>query len=551
MPSVRHLLPGVLLLALLAVPESGTGSAAEVPLAAAQRIGSTVDGQPVVVRHQRGSAAATQRVLVIGSLRGDQRAGHKVVRALRRAGPPPSVDLWTIRTLNPDAVSAGSRRNSRGVDLARNFPLRWAAGPGAGPSAASEPETRALLRFVREVRPQTVVLLDGGRRVVVSSTWASRWWGRALAEAAGRPYVRTRCPGGCRGSLVRWADAQPSTRAARIGVPRTLGRRAAASVAAAVLDVAVTRPAAGSTPGPTAPGGAPFLPYTAGSYFRSPAASPIDAAATTSFRAFMHSHREQAGTAFPLIRGVGGNRWGTAYAEGTAADPVWRLTGSLPSEVGILATKGFHAPEWFGAMLTGTGDSPFVVVDRGQGRTVWGARSKVVGDHLIHVSSAGLFEHASNGLDKRNPASNSRVNFRSRGAIPDAMVIRRDLVDWGLAHGSDLGHVLHLFMVETDSSAGHRHPMVGSESGNSGWGAEGQRIAIDPAVDLTTRGLSPEALVIARTLQRYGAYIGDNAGGPTSLKAEQENGVRDVWGGRLKADSLSGITWDDFVVLTH
>jgi hypothetical protein len=175
----------------------------------------------------------------------------------------------------------------------------------------------------------------------------------------------------------------------------------------------------------------------------------------------------------------------------------------------------------------------------------------VVGDHLVHVASAGLFEHASNGLDKRNPLSNSTLNFRSRGAIPDAMVIRRDLVDWGVAHGTDLGHVLHLFMVETDSSAGHRHPMVGSEAGTSGWGAEGQRIAIDPSVDLTTRGLSPEALVIARTLQRFGAYIGDNAGGPTSLKAEQENSVRDVWGGRLKADSLHGITWDDFVVLTR
>jgi len=210
---------------------------------------------------------------------------------------------------------------------------------------------------------------------------------------------------------------------------------------------------------------------------------------------------------------------------------------------------GFHAPEWFGDVLTGTSDSPFVVIDRAQGWSVWGAKSRVVGEHLIEVGAAGLFEHASNGLDRRNPASTSALNFRSRGAIPDAMVIRRDLVNRGVATGGDLGHVLHLFLVETDSAAGYQHPMVGAESDKHGWGAEGQRIAIDQTVDLTTRGLSPEALVIARTLQRYGAYIGDNSGGPSALKAEQENGVRSVWDGRLTADALKGLTWDDFIVL--
>jgi hypothetical protein len=555
MPSLRPVLPGVLALALLAIPQSGASSTSVAEPAAADRIGRSVDGQPILARHQ-GSRTGPQRILVVGSLHGDQVRGHAVVRALRHAALPASVQLWTIRSLNPDGVSAGHPRNSHGVDLGRNFPLRWTPGPGAGPAAASEPETRLLMRFIRKIRPQTVVLLDGGDRVGISTTSASRWWGRAVAAAARAPYRQTRCPGRCHGAPARWLDALAGTRAAVISLADDTGAARVRAIAGALLEVAVTRPAPDGTattppaPPPPAPG-SPFLPYTAGSYFRTPAPAAVDIAATTSFRAFMKSDPDQAGTPYPLIRGVAGNSWGTTYAEGTAADPVWRLTGSVPSEVGILATKGFHAPAWFGQMLSGTGDSPFVVVDRAHGWSVWGSRSKVVGDHLVHVASAGLFEHASNGLDKRNPLSNSTLNFRSRGAIPDAMVIRRDLVDWGVAHGTDLGHVLHLFMVETDSSAGHRHPMVGSEAGNSGWGAEGQRIAIDPSVDLTTRGLSPEALVIARTLQRFGAYIGDNAGGPTSLKAEQENSVRDVWGGRLKADSLHGITWDDFVVLTH
>jgi hypothetical protein len=299
---------------------------------------------------------------------------------------------------------------------------------------------------------------------------------------------------------------------------------------------------------PVSPGG-PFLPYGAGSYFRTPVSGTVDTAATAAFHAFMRTHPDQQNWAYPLIRGVGGNGWGTAYAAGSASDPVWRLTGSVPAEVAVLRTQGFHAPEWLGSVLTGTSDSPFVVLDRATGWTVWGAKSAVVGDHLISVGAAGLFEHASNGLDRRNPAATSRLNFRSRGAIPDAMVIRKDLVDWALPRNGDLGHVLHLFFVETDSSAGFRSPMVGAESGKAGWGAEGTRIAISPAVDLESRGLSPAALVVARTLQRYGAYLGDNAGGPSSLKAEQENAGHPVWGGALRSDSLRGITWDDFVVV--
>jgi hypothetical protein len=91
--------------------------------------------------------------------------------------------------------------------------------------------------------------------------------------------------------------------------------------------------------------------------------------------------------------------------------------------------------------------------------------------------------------------------------------------------------------------------MVACESGKYGFGAEGERIAIDPAVDLSSRGLSPAGLVVARTLQRYGCYIGDNAGRESTLKAEQDTTARPVWKGRLGQDSLAGLRWDDFVVL--
>jgi hypothetical protein len=92
--------------------------------------------------------------------------------------------------------------------------------------------------------------------------------------------------------------------------------------------------------------------------------------------------------------------------------------------------------------------------------------------------------------------------------------------------------------------------MVGDESGKFGWGAEGTHIAINPRTDLRTRGLSPAGLVVARTLKRHGCYLGDNSGSSSSLKAEQTSSTRNPWAGlNFHQESLTGITWDDFVVL--
>ncbi|WP_151082781.1 hypothetical protein [Nocardioides cynanchi] len=274
-----------------------------------------------------------------------------------------------------------------------------------------------------------------------------------------------------------------------------------------------------------------------------------DPARTAAFRTFMATFPDQRSYAYPRISGTGANRWGTAYAMSTAADPLWKLTGGVTSICSSLATVGFHAPDWLGSVLTGTTDSPFCVVDLGSGITVFGTKASVVAPRTISVQSAGVTYHSSNGLHRKDPLSNDTRNFTSRGRISEAMVIRSDLVDYGIAHGTDLGHVLHLFLAETSSSDGYRHPMVACEGGKNGFGAEGERLAIDPAVDLTSRGLSPAGLVVARTLQRYGCYIGDNAGRESMLKAEQETPAHPVWNGRLCQDSLAGLRWDDFLVL--
>jgi hypothetical protein len=294
----------------------------------------------------------------------------------------------------------------------------------------------------------------------------------------------------------------------------------------------------------------PFRPYTAHSYFKRPATGDaVDVSRTRAFRHFMRTFHDQAGTRHPTISGVGGSDWGMAYAMGSQHDPVWKLTGTMQSECDTLRTRGFHAPAWFGSVLTNTDDSPFCVIDRASGFTVFGAVAGVAGHRLIHVQSAGITHHRSNGLTGVNPHSDDKHNFTGRGRITDAMVIRRDLVEYGIAHHTGLGHVLHMYMTETRSADGFRNPMVSCESGQHGFGAEGERIKIRSHIDLRKRGLSPAGLVIARTLQQHGCYFGDNAGGPSTFKAEQENHHHPVWHGLLRKDSLRGITWDDFVVL--
>ena len=277
----------------------------------------------------------------------------------------------------------------------------------------------------------------------------------------------------------------------------------------------------------------------------------VDAARTTSFRSFMKTHPDQKQIPYPRFTGLDGNQWGTTTHVSTASDPVWRLKNPR-RETQVLATQGFHMADAVAQRVpTGTQDRPFLIVDPVFGYSLFCA--DVVPDRAtrtITVSASAVFHHSSNGLDKRNPRSNDARNFASRGRIPDAMAIRPDLLKAGIANGTGLGHVLHAFFVETLTSAGHVHPMVGSEGDKVGWGAEGDRIAIRSTLDLKARGLTDAALVIARTLQTHGAYLGDNSGSSTMLKGVQTTPTYNPYAGtNMKADCLKALTWDDFVVL--
>jgi len=159
-----------------------------------------------------GDPDATRKALVVGSIHGDETEGHEIVRRLRRSHrDTPGVQLWVVTSVNPDGVEAGTRKNARGVDLNRNFSYRWRGGvsPSSGyypgPHPFSEPESRAVRRLARRLKPRVTI-------------WYHQPWGQVLAPCHGparkqRRYARIahlpleRCRGQrLRGTATSWQN---------------------------------------------------------------------------------------------------------------------------------------------------------------------------------------------------------------------------------------------------------------------------------------------------------------------------------------------------------
>jgi murein peptide amidase A len=152
----------------------GTAEAAEASAVPRHRelIGHSLRGREIYA-YRFGPADAASRFLVVGQMHGDEMAGCFVVRRyLFDLAPPRGVQFWVVPTINPDGRAAGRRTNARGVDLNRNFETsdwhRQGRGTAywSGPHPASEPETRAMQRFLTGLRPYTVVSMHQPLRCV-------------------------------------------------------------------------------------------------------------------------------------------------------------------------------------------------------------------------------------------------------------------------------------------------------------------------------------------------------------------------------------------------
>ncbi len=170
----------------------------DVPLNTDIEFGRSVDGVPLnFYRRQVGKNGA--RVLVVGCIHGDEAVGTRIIDILRDMPLEGNLDLWTVRTINPDGQQRGIRQNARGVDLNRNFPINWQkiGNPDdwqySGPAPASEPEVRAIIKLGKLVKPDFLIWYHQDYFRIGPGTGHEGRVRAMYAEMVGLPLVKLDC----------------------------------------------------------------------------------------------------------------------------------------------------------------------------------------------------------------------------------------------------------------------------------------------------------------------------------------------------------------------
>jgi protein MpaA len=206
--------------------------------------GHSVLGARIVAR-RLGDSGDGPRVLVIGAIHGNERAGIAIVRRLEHDAASRHVQLWVVDDLNPDGARANTRGNAHGVDLNRNFAWRWRprTAPGttyyAGTGPLSEPESRFARLVILKLRPDVTIWFHQSETAVDVSS-GSRPIEARFARRVALPLRRLiRYPG----SATTWqAHRFPKATAFVVELPPgVLKARAARAYARAVLALARNR----------------------------------------------------------------------------------------------------------------------------------------------------------------------------------------------------------------------------------------------------------------------------------------------------------------------
>ena len=195
----------------------------------ARTIGRTVKKRGILA-FRLGQPGAKRKVVILGAMHGNETGPSRIIYNLRDGRPINGADIWVIPQYNRDGVVRHTRQNAHGVDLNRNYPRNWKKMGGAtnsGPSAASEPETKAIMAFLRKVRPNYVVSfhqpLNGvGRTVGRGSSFVQR-----LHRGLHLPVKSFNCSGECHGTMTEWFNANFSGVAVTVEYGRGVSRKQA------------------------------------------------------------------------------------------------------------------------------------------------------------------------------------------------------------------------------------------------------------------------------------------------------------------------------------
>lgn len=135
--------------------------------------------------------------LLLAGVHGDEIEGVEVAQSilegLLEEHPFEHVGVVVWPEANPDGVAGMTRCNANGVDLNRNLPTKdWTPevkNPRypPGPSAGSEPESKALLALIDQIKPVAILSAHSYAKAMVNSNGPARPWAEGLSALCGAP----------------------------------------------------------------------------------------------------------------------------------------------------------------------------------------------------------------------------------------------------------------------------------------------------------------------------------------------------------------------------
>ena len=144
------------------------------------------------------------KVLVFAGIHGEEAETTMALSRALRQLPEPSPHCAVVLAANPDGLIRGTRGNARGVELNRNFSTHdWQPNPvphrstledpsdvmlSPGAEPGSEPETRALIALIDELKPEAVIALHAPLACIDDANCSplAQW----LAKRTGLPLVK-------------------------------------------------------------------------------------------------------------------------------------------------------------------------------------------------------------------------------------------------------------------------------------------------------------------------------------------------------------------------
>lgn len=119
-------------------------------------IGFSTQGRPTWRWDSRPRISRCHVVVMFG-IHGGELAARDLAEGFGRINRPDDLHLRLVPVVNPDGWHGGTRRNSRDVNLNRNFPWGWNDRRYAGSGPASQIETRNTMWMLGSERPDLTV----------------------------------------------------------------------------------------------------------------------------------------------------------------------------------------------------------------------------------------------------------------------------------------------------------------------------------------------------------------------------------------------------------